>query len=179
MLSPTTKAQKNTDRRLQKNWADRFMLGWAVFVISATVSYVLAGLASLNLPRYYPQLHSWSTVAMDGEIAMGLFGRFAWALVVGLVVALLYLLFSRGISQLRKKVPAIFWASATAVTLSFGSAVIVVEEWHKWGLEKRGLEQGGLFNAELGLFLVGLAVFILGIGLLMLAWRRVASYAER
>ena len=145
-----------------------------IFVAASSAAYILVDLAGVNWPRYYPVLRVFSVVPIEGEVSMGFYGRFAVALAAGVLITAIFLLVSpilRALHLLRTGYVGIFAATSTWMA----TAIIVVEEWHVWGLEKRGLDNAEAINPELQLFGWGLAVFLVGMLLTVAAVRRVAS----
>lgn len=149
-----------------------FTLANPVFVFSAIVSYIILGLAHVNLPRYYPGLRQISIEPIKDAVAMGFYGRFFTALIMALILTGLFLIFYPLLKKLdltragliNKLMIGAFW---------FGAAVIVVEEWHEWGIEKRALDTTNFFNSELGLFLLALLIFFGGVVLTALGFARI------
>ena len=152
----------------------------AVFLSSTSFCYMALDLAGVNLPRYYPVLRQFSVTPIKDQISMGFYGRVVYALAAGLAITLLFWIFSALFNRLGLLRHAFLYGVMTA-TVWFAAALIVVKEWHEWGLEKRELTGGGTINPEFGLFL--LAVLIVGIGgmLTAAALRRgvVLSSAEK
>lgn len=144
-----------------------------IFVAASSAAYILVDLASVNLPRYYPVLHVFSVEPIKDQVAMGFYGRFIAALVAGVAVTALFLLLSpmlRGLKLVHVGYTTVF--AATCAWLAI--AVIVVEEWHEWGLVKRSLDTSAAVNGELLLAIIGLGVFLGGLLLTAAAVRRVA-----
>jgi len=142
--------------RVRSAW---FTTSVQVFLISASVAYVLIPMAGVNVAKYYPVLHVFSTAPLEGEISMGFYGRVFVALIFGIVISFLH----AGLSPFMRKLGLIksssFTSRANAV-VAFALAIIVVEEWHKWGIEKRGLDGTDFYNIEFALLLLGVFIFV-------------------
>lgn len=145
-----------------------------VFVAASSAAYVLVDLAGVNLPRYYPVLHVFSVEPIKDQIAMGFYSRCAAAFIAGLAVAAIYLL----LSPLLRILHLVRTSQVTVVVSTvvwFAIATVVTQQWHEWGLVKRGLDTTTAVNGELVLFIVVLVGFCLGVVLTAGAVRRVAA----
>ena len=124
-----------------------FTISVIIFVSVSSLAYALMNLAGVNWPRYYPNLRDIALESIPGEIDMGFDGRFMVALLYGLIGVSIYLI----ISPIAQRFNLIKTSHAMLMmTTAFWSslAMFVIEEWHDWGVVKRGLETAGLFNNE-------------------------------
>lgn len=143
----------------------------AVFMSATTFCYVAIDLAGVNVPRYYPLLRDYSTVPIADQISMGFYGRVAVALAAGIILTVLHSIFLplfRRLGLIRHP----FGYGLMVTTVWFSAVVIILEEWHNWGIVKQKLDTGGLFNTEFGLFMMGALVLVIGILLTAGALRR-------
>jgi hypothetical protein len=138
----------------------------AVFLTSSVFIYVALGVATVNLPRYYPALHKFSVTPIADQVSMGFYGRVVFALIGGILITLLFAIYIQILNRLGMFKPSFSYGIMLA-TVWFGAAIIVFEEWHVWGIEKRELAGGGILNAEFGLLMIG--VLIMGVGVLLTA----------
>jgi len=145
-----------------KKESSLFNISAAFFVISSSFSYIALGLAGVNVPRYYPELRVISIEPLADQISMGFYGKFIMALIVGIILTIGFAVFYPLLKKLELASLALT-NKLMAGVVWFSVSLIVMEEWHKWGIEKRGLDAPTLFNTEMGLFLLGLLVFLLGI----------------
>ncbi len=170
----TDQNQINSTSQLKplNNESNLFTLANLVFVFSAAISYIALGLAHVNLPRYYPALRQVSIAPIKDAVAMGFYGRFFAAIIAALIITVAFLIFY----PLLKKLDLTHLALTNKLMIAavwFAASIIVIEEWHEWGIEKRGLDTTNFFNSEFGLFLLGLLVFFGGIFLTALGIARV------
>ncbi len=155
----------------KKNQRDYVSQTLAVFLSATSFCYIAIDLAGVNVPRYYPLLREFSIEPIADQISMGFYGRVVVALVAGIILTGLHSIFLplfNRLGMLRHP----FAYGLTTATIWFSATIIVLEEWHNWGIVKRKLEGGGMFNAEFGLFLLGIVGLVAGILLTAAALRR-------
>lgn len=137
-----------------------------IFFINVGIfSYILSGLGDLNLPKYYPVLHRFSVATLDGP-AMAFYAKIALtviiAVVLGKIFYLVFPLIEKYFGNSRN-----YLIGFTQGTMLFGIFFFIAEEWHKWGIEKRKLDNDLFFNVEFWFYLILLGLFI---GLFFILW---------
>lgn len=120
------------------------------FIVIGVFVYVFSGLTGLNLVRYYPVLREWSVTKLDGP-SMGFFGKLLFALPITAIITLLY----AAVYDWTTKTFGKLCCRGLAIgSLIFGYFFYVAEEWHKWGIDKPGLDNGKFINNEFWFFIV-------------------------
>lgn len=128
------------------------------FLAISSFSYVFSGITELNLPKYYPVLREWSMATLEG-VGMSFYAKVAVSLAASLVLSVVFYVIFPLLSK--------FVGNTSGHVLGFAQGVIVIslfffigEEWHKWGIEKRKLDNGLFFNKELGFYIILLILFM-------------------
>jgi hypothetical protein len=148
-----------------------------VGLATAAVTYIGTELAGVNVLRYYPVLHVFQTETIPDQISMGFYGRLLVAAVAAVVAVMIYLIFYKVFYFFR--LARIAYLSILAFGVLWMSAAIIVwEEWHKWGIEARDASGSGFFNSEFSLFVVGTLVFLIGAFLSASGAQRVAHISR-
>jgi hypothetical protein len=146
-----------------KHYSSRvFTVSVIIFVAASSISYALMNFASINVPHYYPALRIFSTELIEGQVAMAHFGRLATAFLFGLIALIIYwtlVPIIRRFDLLHTSHAMVMMS--TALWLSI--AIIVIEEWHTWGIAERDLDGPTLFNREFFLLFFGLLLFFFGL----------------
>ena len=146
-----------------KHYSSRiFTVSIIIFVATSSIAYALMNFAEINVPHYYPMLRIFSVDLLEGQVAMAHFGRLATALLFGLIGLIIYWV----IVPLIRRFDLLHTSHAmvmmsTAIWLSV--AIIIIEEWHTWGIAERGLDSPVFFNREFLLLFFGLLLFFFGL----------------
>jgi|GEM_PF-6506512 len=150
----------------------------AIFVTAAAVCYIIVALAGVNVPRYYPTLRSFSfddlAAQQSALISMRLYGRILFTLAGATVVTIGHLVL-RPLFGRVKLIKTGYLTVFATVSIWFAASIIVVEEWHAWGIEKAEVQVSGIVNDALYLAGIGVLVFFGGILLTAFAVKRVAA----
>lgn len=137
-----------------------------IFFINVGIfSYILSGLVDLNLPKYYPMLRRFSVTTLEGP-AMAFYAKIALTIVIaallGKIFYLIFPLIEKYFDNSKN-----YLVGFTQATMLFGIFFFIAEEWHKWGIEKRKLDNGLFFNVEFWFYLILIGLFL---GLFFVLW---------
>ena len=111
----------------------RLYLAVCYFLIISSFVYVFAGLAGVNLPRYYPELGVWSITKLTGP-SMGYYAKVGFTFLLVLPLTLIFYLLLPFISR-RLHLDSSFVRGLTVASLLWGMFFFIIEEWHKWAAD--------------------------------------------
>lgn len=151
-----------TDNKPKKRGSRLFTVSIMLFVSVGSLAYALVDIAGVNAPRYYPLLRTFSNQIIEDEIAMGHYGRFLSAIILGAIAVLIYL----PISSLIKRFDLLHTAHVVVVmttALWTSIALIILQEWHHWSNVDQGFDGGSFFDGEFLLLFVTLNILFFGI----------------
>ena len=154
-----------------------FASALAIFVTGSAAAYVLVSVAGVNVPRYYPTLREFSYEIVPEAISMSLYGRMLYAFGAGLAVVIVHLILRPILAHI-KLVKLRHLTVLAYTTVWFAISWIIVEEWHKWGIQKRGLDTTLPVNDEFYLAIIGLITFFGGVLLTAAGVKRVANVSH-
>ncbi|KKK60348.1 hypothetical protein LCGC14_3025270 [marine sediment metagenome] len=141
------------------------------FLISAIFILVFSNLAGVNLPRYYPILHQWSVLPLEGP-SMGFFGTVGFVLSLAIPMTVIFY-FLEPVLQVYMEIRFKTFKSLSTAFIIFGILFYVAKEWKKWGIDKMGLGVGGFLNSEFTFFLLLLGMFLTLLFLLLILEKKI------
>ena len=141
------------------------------FLILAIFILIFSNLSGVNLPRYYPVLHQWSVLPLNGP-SMGFFGAVGFVLLLAIPITVIFYSLE---PVLQKYVEIRFktFKSLSTASIIFGILYYVAKEWKKWGIDKMGLGVGGFLNSEFTFFTLVLGIFLILLFLLLMLEKKI------
>ncbi len=141
------------------------------FLILAISILVFSSSSGVNLPRYYPVLHQWSILPLEGP-SMGFYGKVGFVLLLALPITAIFY-FLEPVLQKYMEIRFKTFKSLSTAFIIFGILYFVAKEWKKWGIDKMGLAEGGFLNSELIFFTVVLGLFLILLFLLLMLEKKI------
>jgi len=172
--TPPPLPKKHEHKRARRKGSALFSSSLAIFLAGSAASYMLVAVAGVNVPRYYPTLREFSYEVVPDVLSMSLYGRMLYALIGGLAVTIVHILLRPLLAQVKLvklRYLTVLAYSVVWLTISW----IIVEAWHDWGIQERGLDTTLPINDELYLAVIGLVTLFAGVLLTSAAVKRMAA----
>lgn len=128
------------------------------FLVISIFTYIFSGLVALNLPKYYPTLNMWSRTALDGP-GMGYYAKITLSIIIAVALSKVFYLVFPWLEKYFINSRNYLIGMAQGMML-VGIFFYIAEEWHTWGIEKRKLDNGELFNVEFWFYLILIGLFM-------------------
>ncbi len=137
------------------------------FVIVSVFIYVFSGILGVNVLKYHPVENKWLSYGIEGSPSMGYYGKIAFSLPLAIILSIgFYFVFSN------RRIDAKCMKGASILSVLYGMFFFIGEEWHAWGIAKRGLDSKVFFNFELVSYLIVLGLFLVVLYLSVLVDRK-------
>ncbi|MBI2038479.1 MAG: hypothetical protein HYT19_00965 [Candidatus Nealsonbacteria bacterium] len=141
------------------------------FLISAIFILIFGNLLGINLPKYYPLLHSWSILPLQGP-AMGYFSAIGFAILLAFPLSLIFYL-SAPYSQKYLEIRFKTFKNLSTAFIILGIFYFIAKEGKEWGIEKMALADSRFFNAEMLFFIIILGLFLIFTALLLILEKKI------